>query len=146
MGVNDHKKQWEFLVRGSVQECERAFMASFDGGKFGAKGQFEFARDEDPRSGPHLAAIYRGRKGAGAFMASISRTQGKLEDAAIGSSIAFAAEPADNAGQTLCTMWLKSWGKVAGAFTADVGVLRNYMRAVEKQLATIDPKLRVVKH
>ena len=145
MGLNDHRRQWEFVLKATPEACEEAFMATFDGGRLGKNANFEFKRADDPLNGPHIEAIYVGRKGLGAVSSAMFRTHRKLEARAMGSTIAFAADASDQPGRVTCTMWLKRSGPVGGVFTADVGTFRAYMQDVAKSLARLDPSVRVSK-
>jgi hypothetical protein len=96
--------------------------------------------------GGGAVAVYRGRKGLGAFGGVLSQMSAHEQDTALGSEVTFKAE-STNVGRTVCSMWLSSSGRagIAGLVgsTADGRFIRPYMQAVSKEILAVDPSARI---
>jgi hypothetical protein len=144
MGVLDHRRKWQYVVRAAPNQCVDAFFAAFSGsGGLIAKADWSVSRT---RGGAE--AKYMGRKGIGAIGGMLSKTSSFEQDSAVGSTVTFEIDETIG-DQTVCAMWLSYSGRagVAGLLgvTSDARFIRPYMRAVSNHLRQIDPQVRVGK-
>jgi hypothetical protein len=142
MGMLDHRRTWQYEVNAAPEQCISAFIRAFSGsGGLMAKANWGL---KQTHSG--AIAVYKGRKGIGALGGILSQTSAHEADTALGSEVTFEVTGSDG-GRTACSMWLSSQGRagIAGLVgsTADGRFIRPYMQAVQKELAAIDPALRV---
>ncbi len=142
MGLQDHNKQWDFVVRAQPDACLAAFVGAMAG-----KSAFSMrkAKWDVSRAASRAVAEYRGRGGLVAGVSVLSQRVADAEGAAIGSKLEFKVSTPDPAsGRTNCSLWLAERRTQLG-FTADAGFLRSYMNEVEAALRALDSGLQVTK-
>lgn len=148
MGILDHRKTWHFSVAAPDKQCLQAFEQAMlhPGFKIFAaswhleRGTVSAVLGEAPW--PASVATYQGRAGLIGVTSSLLETSRNEEQAAVGSQITFAINPASSGGRTECSMWLSSRSTTFG-FTNDARFFRSYMQGVEKHLRALDPGLMV---
>jgi hypothetical protein len=138
-GILDHLKTWHYKVAASPDRCVTAFMNAFSG----PGGLLARAKWSVEQVGDGAVARYQGRKGIVNALTAFSDMAQAEEASAIGSEVKFRIEAEDES-YTTCSMWLASRSTRLG-FTNDARFFKPYMRAVESQLRTIDPALKVVR-
>ena len=142
MGLNDHRKQWNFVVKASPEACVGAFARAMDGKSvFSARK----AKWEVSRQGKGAVATYKGRGGLVAAASVLSGRVADVEATAVGSRLQMEVTRYDaSGGVTECSLWLASRGTQHG-LTVDAGFFRSYMNEVESALRALDPGLRATK-
>ena len=143
MGINDHRKSYEFHVQASAQDCVRAFTEGMSASKSwsltGSKWEFK-------QRGAKTVAVYRGRSDLMQFTGSLaggrSGQVARNEAAnAVGSEVEFEVVGKDDAGRTVCRMHLAQRGVSGMVFTSDARFIRPAMQRVGKALAALDPHM-----
>lgn len=144
MGILDHRKQWDFMVAASVEQCESAFQRAL-AGKAGTirrmKARWSVTRAHDSQNGAHMIGVFEGLRGFAGAATALS----DVAQSAKGSSIAFSAERGEGP-RTRCSMWLKSSSGRFGGLSTDLApVFKAYMGQVEKELRALDGNLALSK-
>ncbi len=143
MGINDHRRTFEFHVHAPAQVCASAFQRAMSASKAwsitGSKWEFS-------QRGPVTVAVYQGRSDLmeffGAFAGGRSGDVARAEAAnAIGSEVEFNVVGTDEQGCTVCRMHLATRGVSSAVFTSDARFIRPAMQRVARELATIDPHM-----
>jgi hypothetical protein len=140
VGILDHRRQWQFTLAASSEQCVQAFSAVFDGTRGGAPliARAKWGLQRTPEG---AVATYLGRGGMIAALTILTERGSNEQAGAVGSQITFETAVGEN-GVTVCRMWLSSSASTFG-FTNDARFFRPYMRRVEGSLTEVDPRLVV---
>jgi hypothetical protein len=146
MGLNDHRKSYEFHVLAAAQACTAAFREGMSGSKAwsptGSKWEFK-------QRGATTVAVYQGRSElmqftgmlAGGRSGQVSRNEAAN---AVGSEVKFEIVGTDADGRTVCRMHLAQRGVSGMVFTSDARFIRPAMQRVEKALSVLDAQMITV--
>jgi hypothetical protein len=137
MQMMDHSKTWQYRVNASPRECLAKFAEAFNtGGRPLRKIAWSLRGTNNG-----AVAVYKERKGlAKAFAILFSRAR-RAEQRATGSQVRFDIE-AVGGDYTVCMMRLCRRGPRFGV-TADAGLIRPYMQAVERAMRQLDPLVQI---
>ncbi|MEU4676310.1 hypothetical protein [Micromonospora sp. NPDC023737] len=147
MAFLDHRRTWQFTVQATPQDCVEAFITGLTTNKLlrllGSKWD---VRRKVVAGLPSAAGLYRGRTGAGAAAAILSRRSDEERQAALGSELSFRITGHDaESGRTRCAMALTRSTQVMFFFIADARFLRAAMNRVAAQLRSVDPTMTITK-
>lgn len=147
MGLLDHKKQWQFELKASPDDCNRAFITAMSGGKLKfRKLHWTVSNGQSDAGNPLVVATNQGRGQFAALATAMSKNGQAVETAGIGSQMSFEVADHDpKTGMTRCALWMSNVYIQLGFFTAEAGYFRSYMNDVARNLAALDPNMRIAK-
>jgi hypothetical protein len=137
MQTMDHSKTWRYRVNASPHACLAKFAEAFNTG-----GRPLWKIDWSLRgTDTGAVAVYKERRGLAKATTIVSSRARRIEQRAAGSQVRFDIEEVGG-DYTVCVMRLYGRGPRLGV-TADAGLIRPYMHAVERAMLQIDPSAQI---